>query len=599
MIETTVRQKLVDAARGLTPLDLLLCNARLLDMATGEIRLVDIGIVGEYIACVLPCDTEQAGLAHKATSGRNAKHVEDIGGAYVTPGLIDTHVHLESSHFVPAVYSSIVVPMGTTTVLWDPHELANVCGLSGVRAALETSRGLPLRVVLAAPSCVPAAPGLECAGAEFKGHELAEMLAWPEVCSVGELMNMRGVLEHLEPMNAILAAGHTSGKLLDGHARNLSGTDLQAYVAAGINTDHELVSAADAVEKLRAGLTLQIRGSHDYLLPDIAAELLRLPHLGVNVTLCTDDIPPDLLLSRGGLIYNVRRLVAAGLPATDVLRMATFNAANLLGLRDRGLVAPGRLADLVLFRDLAELAIEGVYAGGKKASQALPATVPGTAALPRGPLPISAMSADDFTLRIKGMQAGEKGRVRLRTIKTPRFTQWSEMILPVTGGLVNVPDGQARIAVRHRHARHAAPVQLALLEDWGQFTGAIASTYTHDSHNLVVIGGNPEDMAAAANRLAILGGGMVVVKNGEVLAEVAMPVAGIMSDAEPQAFAQAFARVRERSAEVAEWQPPLRVFKAIEGVCLACNAGPHLTDLGLTDGTTRKIVDMVMEIWRE
>lgn len=598
MEELTARQKLVDAARGLVPLDLLLCNARLVDMATGEIRLVDIGILGEHIASVVPHESGQVSQASQAS------HTEDVGGAYVVPGLIDTHVHLESSHFVPAVYAEIVVPMGTTTVLWDPHELANVCGLSGVRAALAASRGLPLRVVLAAPSCVPAAPGLECAGAEFGGPELDEMLTWPEVRSVGELMNMRGVLEHLDPMNAVLDAGYRSAKLLDGHARNLSGADLQAYAAAGINTDHELVSGADAVEKLRSGLTLQIRGSHDYLLPEIAAELLRLPHLGVNITLCTDDIPPDLLLSRGGLIYTVRRLVAAGLPATDVLRMATYNAANLLGLRDRGLVAPGRLADLVLFHDLSGLAVAGVYVGGKAAG-ALPdpsvrqPEVPATADLPRGPLPISAMSVDDFTLRIPGIKPGEQGRVRLRTIKTPRFTTWSEMTLPVRDGKVDVPDGQARIAVRHRHSRHKAPVQLALLEDWGTFAGAIASTYTHDSHNLVVIGGNPADMAAAANRLVALGGGMVVVKQGEVLAEVAMPVAGILSDADPHAFATAFARVRERSAEVAEWKPPLRVFKAIEGVCLACNAGPHLTDLGLTDGTTREIVDMVLEFWRD
>ena len=583
-------QGLVEAARGEAPLDLLLRNARLLDMATGEIRLTDIGVWGGRIAGV---------YAPGARADANLS--VELDGAYVAPGLIDTHVHLESSHFVPEVYANIVVRQGTTSVLWDPHELANVCGIEGVRAALRASRGLPLRVLLAAPSCVPAAPGLECSGAEFSQAELEEMLSWPEVASVGELMNMGGILANQEPMAGILKAGRASGKVLDGHARNLSGLALQGYVAAGIHTDHELVSGEDALEKLRAGLTLQIRGSHDYLLPEIAETLLRLPHLGSNITLCTDDIPPDLLLAQGGLLNTARRMTACGLPAVTALRMATLNAALLLGLRDRGLIAPGRLADMIILEDLSTLTLRTVYSGGiamphEENLSGANAPIPG---LPRGPLPLPRFTPGDFRLRVPGL---DNGRARLRTIKTPRFTRWSEMTLPVREGAAVVPEGQPRMAVIHRHGRHGRGenvVRLALLEDWGEFSGAIASTYTHDSHNLVIIGGNETDMAAAANRLVELGGGMAVAKNGAVLAEVAMPVAGILSDAPPRAFAEAFARVRAVSGEVAEWKPPYRVFKAIEGISLACNAGPHLTDLGLTDGTTREIVEPVLEIWRE
>lgn len=585
----THSQKLVDAAQGKAPLDRLLQNARLLDMATGEIRLVDIGLYGEHIAGVYPC-----------ASRTDAAILDNLEGAFVAPGLIDTHVHLESSHLHPRVYAGVVVPQGTTTVLWDPHELANALGLEGVRAALNASRGLPLRVELAAPSCVPAAPGLECAAADFGAKELAEMLSWPEVRSVGELMNMRGILEHTEPMTGVLQAGHASGKLLDGHARNLSGNSLQGYVAAGICTDHELISGNDALEKLRAGLTLQIRGSHAYLLPEFAETLLRLPHLGSQITLCTDDIPPDQLLAQGGLIATVRNLVACGLPATAALRCATFNAAILLGLRDRGLVAPGRLADMVIFEDLAGLAVRKVFSGGRVIeplhdSPALTDNVPANSALaPTVPLPLSPCSPDDFRIRLDGAR---NGQVRMRTIKTPRFTQWSEMTLPVADGTVQVPVGQARLTIRHRHGRHSNPMQVALLEDWGSFSGAMASTYTHDSHNLVVLGGNEPDMAAAANRLIEIGGGMVVVKNGAVLAEVALPVAGMLSCAPLAEVAAAFAGVREASAQVAEWKPPYRVFKAIEGIALACNAGPHLTDMGLTDGTTREIVNPVLEIF--
>lgn len=276
------RRRAVQAARGETPFDLLLTHARIIDMATGEIREADIGIVGELIASV-----------HPRGSRTDAHEIQDLNNQYVSPGLMDTHVHLESSHLLPVRYAEIVLAQGTTAVFWDPHELANVLGIEGVRFAIEASRNLPLQVMVAAPSSVPSTPGLEMSGADFAGQEMQTLLSWPDVRGVAEVMDMHGVLNGSPRMLEIMQAGLESGKLIEGHARGLSGADLQAYLAAGVTSDHELTSADDALEKLRAGLTLEIRGSHPYLLPDIVNALKTLPHLSSQITACTDDVPPD------------------------------------------------------------------------------------------------------------------------------------------------------------------------------------------------------------------------------------------------------------------------------------------------------------------
>ncbi|WP_431223465.1 adenine deaminase [Serratia sp. L9] len=586
-VSSSVRQRAVQAALGNTAFDLLLTNANLVDMVTGEIRLVDVGIVGPLIASV-----------HACGSLTSALQTQDLAQAYLSPGLIDTHVHIESSHLPPERYAEIVVAQGTTTLFWDPHELANVLGVAGVRYAVDASRNLPLRVICAAPSSVPSTPGLEMSGADFGGNEMDIMLAWPEVAGVAEVMDMHGVLNGSERMLEILNAGLNSGKLIEGHARGLSGPQLQAYLAAGVTSDHELTSAADALEKLRAGLTLEIRGSHPYLLPEIVAALKTLPHLSSQITVCTDDVPPDMLLEKGGIIALLNQLIEQGLPATDVLRMATLNAAIRLQRNDLGLIAAGRIADLVVFSSLEHLQAQRVYVAGQCLAQQGKMLTPVQAArgvaIPRDTLRLPPLVADDFILTVPAIN---HGRATLRHIKGARFTQWNETTVEVRDGKVQIPEGFSLIWVQHRHGRHQAKPQLALLEGWGELRGAIATSYSHDSHNLVVLGRDPHDMALAANALIATGGGMALSQHGEILAQVAMPIAGMLSELPAEELARQFKNLRDLSAKVADWEPPYRVFKAIEGTCLACNAGPHLTDLGLTDGTTRQIVDPLIACW--
>ncbi|ANZ06951.1 adenine deaminase [Raoultella ornithinolytica] len=579
------RRRAVMAARGEIPFDLLLTGAQIVDMVTGEVREADVGITGEMIASVHPrgsrADTHQ-------------RHALD--GAYLSPGLMDTHVHLESSHLPPERYAEIVLAQGTTAVFWDPHELANVLGVEGVRYAVAASRHLPLQVMVAAPSSVPSTPGLEMSGADFAGAEMATMLAWPEVRGVAEVMDMHGVLNGSARMQEIVQAGLDSGKLIEGHARGLSGADLQAYLAAGVTSDHELTSAEDALEKLRAGLTLEIRGSHPYLLPDIVKALKTLPHLSSQITVCTDDVPPDMLLEKGGIIALLNLLIEHGLAATDVLRFATLNAAIRLQRHDSGLIAAGRRADLVVFDSLERLEARKVYVAGKLVARdgALLQPIPAAEGVtpPRNTLQLAPLNTEDFVLRVPGIVHGV---ARLRHIRGARFTQWGEVEVQVRHGEVQLPAGFSLIWVKHRHGRHQATPQIALLEGWGELRGAIATSYSHDSHNLVVLGRNAEDMALAANRLIASGGGMALSRQGDILAHVAMPIAGMLSDLPAAELARQFRELRDLSAEIADWEPPYRVFKAIEGTCLACNAGPHLTDLGLTDGTTRQIVEPLID----
>ncbi|MFS7222322.1 adenine deaminase [Rahnella inusitata] len=582
-----IRQQAINAALGKIPFDRLLINARVIDMVTGEIRDADVGLVGSMIASV-----------HPRGKFTQAVNIDDLSGYFLSPGLIDTHVHIESSHLPPEKYAEIVVAQGTTTVFWDPHELANVLGVAGVEYAVKASRDLPLRVICAAPSSVPSTPGLEMSGADFKGQEMQTMLSWPEVAGVAEVMDMYGVLNGSERMMEILDAGLRSGKLIEGHARGLKDEQLQAYLAAGVTSDHELTSAEDALEKLRAGLTLQIRGSHPYLLPDIAAALLNLPHLSSQITLCTDDVPPDHLLEKGGLIALIKLLISHGLRAEDVLRMATLNAAIRLRRSDLGLIAAGRTADIIAFDSLETLNPAKVFVAGDCVAEHgkllfSPAAATDVIA-PRNTMRLEKLTGEDFRLKIPGLI---NGKARLRNIKGARFTQWSEVTVAVRDGAVQIPEGFSLIWVQHRHGRHDATPKMALLEGWGELRGAIATSYSHDSHNLVVLGRDPADMALAANQLIDSGGGMALAQNGNLLAKVDMPIAGMLSDLPANILAAQFKNLRELSAQIADWEPPYRVFKAIEGTCLACNNGPHLTDLGLTDGGLREIINPVLEIW--
>ncbi|MDQ6774087.1 MAG: adenine deaminase [Candidatus Dormibacteraeota bacterium] len=448
--------------------------------------------------------------------------VVDCRDVRLIPGLIDAHVHIESSKLVPAEFARAVVPHGTTAVVADPHEIANVLGVRGVRWMLDASEGLPLAVFMMAPSCVPASPFESPLGA-LGPADLEELLRHPRVIGLGEMMNYPGVVAGDPAELAKLAAaraGRPRGHA-DGHAPGLSGRALNAYVAAGIDSDHEAVTAAEALEKRRLGMWVLLREA------SIARNLRDLlplvrTHGPELCALCTDDREPDFLVREGHLDQMLRVAVEGGVAAEDAILMATLHPARCHGLARRGALAPGYRADVVLLDDLRRFEPRAVYVGGAEPIH------------PRSDLPgwllqtmnLAAVTPDTFRV------TPTTGPIRvIGVVPGQLLTRALEMEPAVQGGAcVAAPDRDlVKIAVVERH--HATGrVGLGFATGVGLRRGAYAATVAHDAHNVVVLGVDDRSMATCVRRLAEIGGGLVVAEGETVLGELPLPVAGLMSD---------------------------------------------------------------------
>jgi adenine deaminase len=585
LIDRATRDRAVAAARGRTPFDVLLSGGTVIDVGTCERRLADVGLVGELIASV-----------HPSGARKDAARVLDVSDRFVAPGFIDVHVHFESSMLTPAGYAEAVVPRGTTTVFADPHELANVAGVDGVRYAVEASRGLPLRFLFQAPSCVPPVPGLETSAAEFDGENLAEMLSWPEVHGVAEVMDILGVLGRSERMVDVVETGHRAATLVSGHAYGLTGPDLQAYAAAGITSDHELSAEGDLLERLRAGMTVELRGAYEFLLPEVAAHLNALPVLPVHVAAATDDLFAHTLLTDGGIDHLLRRLIACGLEPMRALRLATYHGAYRLRRDDLGFVGPGRIADLIVLSDLERVVVEEVFFEGRHVASGgwlLEPSPQPTASPPLHTMLVGRLEPSDFVLRVAEI---EEGAARVRVVDGAVFTRWGEAEVSIRDGAAELPPGHILQVVIHRHGRVPALPMVAVVSGWGEnWTGAIATTVSHDSHNLVVFGRDPQDMAVAANAVIEAEGAVAVASQGRVLECIELPIGGLLSPRSAEEVAEAQARLERAAFSVGLAsnvlsQPLFQVMTA----SLPCLPGPHLTDLGLVDGTTGEVVPSVV-----
>ncbi|MHB8780044.1 MAG: adenine deaminase [Candidatus Geothermincolia bacterium] len=561
---------LLRASRGEVPADLLLREVQLIDVLTGEIRPTSIAVAGGRVV---------------GFGEYEARASVDLDGAFAAPGFIDAHVHLESSLVVPARYARAVVPHGTTLVVTDCHEIANVLGVSGVTYMAEASRLTPLDLLILAPSCVPATD-LETSGARLEAEELAGLRrSLPEVIGLGEVMNFPGVIHGDPAVLAKLAA--FSGCPIDGHAPGLSGKELAAYAAAGIGSDHECVSSEEASEKLRAGLWLAVRQG------STARNLVGLLPAVTPLTIdrcyfCTDDRQPDDLLTEGHMDAILAEAVRLGLDPVQAVRMATINPCRFLGLKDRGALAPGRRADIVILRDLETFKVERVYRegilvaeeGSLLGSEALPLSHPGnTVNIAWGGPGWIEVPAEKRRIRVIGQVPDQI--VTEKLVEEPT----------VRDGLVVADPARdiLKLCVIERH-HGTGRVGVGFVRGFGLRTGALASTVAHDSHNLVVLGASDSDILAAARAVEAMGGGQAVCDGGKTVASMALPVAGLMSESPLEDVRAEVRALKEaaRSLGCALRDP----FMAMSFLALPVIPELKLTDLGLFDVTTFKHVSL-------
>ena len=579
-VEPTTRARAIKAAEGDAPFDLLLTGGTVVDVGCGELRSADVGIVGPIIASV-----------HEPGLRADALDAMACDGRFIAPGFMDLHVHFESSMLTPGGYAEAVCPRGTTTVFVDPHELANVAGVAGVRYTVEASRGLPVRFVVQAPSCVPPQPGLELSGADLFAPDIAEMLSWEEVGGLAEVMDMIGVLGADRRMVDVVAEGLASGKLVSGHAAGLTGPALQAYLAAGMTSDHEIFTEPDCLEKLRAGMTVELRGMNDGILPGIIAEVAQMPITPTHLVAATDDLFALTLLTDGGIDHLLRRLIAYGMDPLLAYRCATYHGAYRLQRADLGLVAAGRRADIVILSDLEQVTVDDVLFDGRHVAsngRMLVDVVEGPSDPPLDTMKLDHVDADDMLLRLDVAD----GVHRIRTIADPVMTHWDHVDAEVRDGIVQVPPGHLVQVTIHRHGRVPATPHAALLAGWGEWAGAVATTVAHDTHNLVVFGRDPVDMATAANAVIATGGGVAVVRDRTVVASMALPIAGLLAPGSAGEVAEAQREVQDAAVALGGTFTPMLTQPLFQVMLssLACLPGPHITDVGLIDGTTGELV---------
>ena len=564
------RARLLAVARGDAEPDLVVTGAQVFSAFTREWLEGDVAVA----------DGRIAGVGSYAGGAR-----VDAAGGFLVPGFIDAHVHVESSKLLPAEFARVVLARGTTAVVCDPHELANVLGADGAHWLLDATEELPLRVYVMAPSCVPAS-ALESPRMALGPGELAGVLARRRAIGVAEVMDFPSVVAG----DADVLAKVALHPHVDGHAPGVTGRALDAYAAAGIASDHEATTWEEALEKRRRGMWVLLREASGARNLSALLELVR-RHGPAWCAFCTDDREPETLVREGHLDAMCRQAVAEGIAPEDALLMATLHPARCHGLADHGAIAPGYRADLVVLEDLASFGVRTVIAGGAVAARdgaALPFPTPPVPAWVRGSVRIGPLAPGAFEL---GPAAG---RVRVIDIVPGQLTTGAADVEPTVrdGAVVADPARDlAKLAVVERH-HGTGRVGAGLVRGFGLRRGAFASSVAHDAHNLVVAGVSDEDLVVCVERLATLGGGLVVAAGGAVLGELALPVAGLLSEAPAAEVVGGMDELHARLHELGvELETP---FMTLSFLALSVIPELKLTDRGLVDVTAAQIVPLAL-----
>lgn len=577
---------MVKSSRGEAQFDLVLENLKLVNVFTREIYETNVGIHHNIISYV-------GGLEEF-----ESKDTFDAKGMYAIPGLIDSHSHIESSMVTPPRFAEAVLPHGTTTIAVDPHEIANVLGKEGVKMMLDTSKGLPLKVLVLAPTCVPAVVNADTAGAKINASDVSEMLSWERVIGLAEVMDYYGVINLDKRMTDIVKTGRRADVVIDGHCMGLNEKETNAYATTGIEANHEYfpIDSEHGFKgdfetirrEMRLGMFAKLRKFS--LTPGLVQLLATLPSKQ-NLLFVTDDVMPDDLIRDGQMDDVIRTAIHYGFDPVDAVRSGTYFPAKHLRLFDRGAIAPGKLADILLLRDLEEFKVDVVFANGRMVAKngKLVSHIP-THRFPaaaKRTVKLGKVTEDALQVRVKQ----EEGTIRVRVITLqPGFlSNFDVREVTVKNHIVRTDYGTIAVFERHGKTGNKA---VGFVDKLGLKEGAIASTISHDSHNLIVVGMNTTDMAAAANALIECQGGLVAVKRGRVLAKVELPVAGLMSEEKPENVARkvsVFRKIEEQLGLVDNGAMLLIVTLALPVISHA-----RITDKGLFDVDKQEVVPLIV-----
>ncbi len=567
MMNKTEMKYIIDVANGRQQADLVLTNGKVVDVYQGKIIEGNVAICGKYIVGV---------------GDYKGKTEIDLNGSYVSPGFIDAHMHLESIYVTPSEAGRLLVPRGTTTIIADPHEIVNVCGTDGLDYMLNCANNTKLDIKYMLPSCVPCTP-FETTGAIFLANDMTDYLKYENVLGLGEFMNHVGVNNCNEEDLSKIYAARIAGKIVDGHAPRVTGRKLDGYIVSGIHTDHECSTVKEVNERISRGMYVEFRqGSAcrdlKKLLPAVTKENLR------YCVLCSDDREPETIFKLGHMDDCLRICVEEGLDPISAIRMATINSAECYRLHDRGGIAPGLLANITIINNLTDFIVEKVIVEGEIVAQEgkylkeIQTTYISTVS--------NSMKIKDFSIDKLNLTFKSSNVIAMEVLSDGVLTKKVKIDVKLNEKNEFVYDKNSdinKIAVVERH-QYTGNVGVGLIRGFGIKTGAIAQTIAHDSHNVMVVGMSDEDMAMAVNTLQEIGGGIVIVKDGVVLTQLDLPIAGLMSDKSGEEVQEKFEEIHKichRELGISEKEPIVQ----LSFMSLPVIPEIKITDKGLFDVT--------------